>query len=197
MDKRDFYPNRGYDWSRRRDEELERERRERENRLQNRGQEERDREHWDREHWDRWMDTVRSNQRDPDNSYGTVGGTPYQGGVFSSGTYGGGAEFYSVTGMYENPLLDKSRKHGKHHGKGPKAYTRSDDRIHDDVCERLTRHPLVDASLMDVQVKDGEVTLTGEVMDRRMKHLAEDVVDEVHGVKEIHNQLRVFRDRVA
>ncbi len=115
--------------------------------------------------------------------------------MFSSGTYGGGAEFYSVTGMYENPLLDKSR--GRHHGKGPKSYKRSDDRIHEEVCERLTRHPLVDASLMDVEVRDGEVTLKGEVLDRRMKHLAEDIADEVHGVKEIHNQLRVFKDRVA
>jgi osmotically-inducible protein OsmY len=97
--------------------------------------------------------------------------------------------------MYDNPLLQKDR--GRHHGKGPKSYIQSDERIHDEVCERLARHPLVDASMMEVHVTDGEVTLSGEVHDRRMKHLAEDVVDEVHGVKEIHNQLRVYRDRVA
>jgi osmotically-inducible protein OsmY len=176
MSKRDFDRDRGYVWP-------------------NRPEEKWDSEKWDREHWERWMDTVRSNQRDPDTSYGTVGGTPYEGGVFTSASYGSGAEFYSVTGMYENPLLDKS--HGPHHGKGPKSYKRSDERIHDEVCERLTRHPLVDASHMDVQVRNGEVTLTGEVLDRRMKHLAEDIADEVHGVKEIHNQLRLFRDRVA
>ena len=28
-----------------------------------------DREKWDREHWERWMDTVRSNQRDPDDHF--------------------------------------------------------------------------------------------------------------------------------
>jgi glutamine amidotransferase-like uncharacterized protein len=142
------------------------------------------------------MDTVRNNQRDPDESYGSVGGSPYEGGVFSSATYGGGAEFYSITGMYENPLLEHKNR-GSHRGKGPKAYKRSDERIHDEVCERLTQHPLVDASLMDVTVEDGEVTLSGEVLDRRMKYMAEDVVDEVHGVKEIHNQLRVSRERVA
>jgi osmotically-inducible protein OsmY len=106
-----------------------------------------------------------------------------------------GAEFYSVTGMYENPLLDKTRK--SHRGKGPKGYQRADVRIHDEVCELLTRHPAMDASLMDVQVEKGVVTLTGEVSDRRMKYLAEDIVDEVSGVKEIHNKLRVFRDRIA
>jgi osmotically-inducible protein OsmY len=97
--------------------------------------------------------------------------------------------------MYENPLFKKQPP--KHQGKGPKGYKRRDDRIHDEICEHLTHHPLIDASTMDVHVKDGEVTLTGEVTDRRMKHLAEDAVDQVSGVREIHNQLRVFRDRVA
>src|SRR6185436_14031856 len=105
-------------------------------------EEEFDRERWDREHWEHWMDTVRSDQSQPEGAHGSVGGSP--GGVFSAGTYGGGAEFYSVTGMYENPLLEK--KHTKQHaGKGPKGYKRSDERIHDEVCERLTHHPLIDA----------------------------------------------------
>jgi osmotically-inducible protein OsmY len=157
--------------------------------------EEFDRERWDREHWEHWMDAVHANQQGPEGSYGSVGGTPYDGGVFSSGSYGGGAEFYSVTGMYENPLLEK--KGLKHEGKGPKGYRRSDDRIHDEVCARLTHHPLIDASMMEVHVKDGEVTLTGEVTDRRMKHMIEDVLDQVSGVREVDNQLRVFREHVA
>jgi osmotically-inducible protein OsmY len=148
------------------------------------------RKEWDRENWERWMNTVRSNQRDPDD-YGSVGGTPYEGGVYSSATYGSGAEFYSVTGMYENPLLEK--RHESHRGKGPKGYKRPDDRIHDEVCERLTNHPLIDASLIEVQVEDGEVTVSGEVLDRRMKHMTEDVIDEISGVREIHNKLRVRR----
>ena len=141
------------------------------------------------------MDTVRSNQRDPDEGYGTVAGSPYHGGVFSSAMYGSGAEFYSVAGMYENPLLEKH--HGSHRGKGPKGYKRSDEWIRDDACERLTNHPLIDASLVDVQVKDGNVTLTGEVFDKRMKYMTEDVIEEVTGVKEIQNKLRVTRDSAA
>ena len=181
MSRRDFYRDRGYNWP------------ERPQRPEPRD-EEWDRKKWDREHWERWMDTVRSNQRD-DDSHGSMGGTPYEGGVFSSASYGSGAEYYSVTGMYDNPLLEKGKQ--AHKGKGPKGYKRADDRIHDDVCERLTAHPLIDASMMDVHVENGEVTLTGEVMDRRMKHLTEDVVDEVSGVKEIHNKLHVMRDRAA
>ena len=77
---------------------------------------------WDREHWERWMDTVRANQRDPE-EYGTVAGTPYEGGVFSSAMYGSGAEFYSITGMYENPLLEKQR--GRHKDKKAVARKRA------------------------------------------------------------------------
>ena len=62
---------------------------------------------WDREHFEHWMDTVRSNQRDPEESFGSLGGTPYQGGVYTSATYGSGAEYYSITGAYENPLLER------------------------------------------------------------------------------------------
>src|SRR5688572_14459965 len=102
-----------------------------------------DQEQWDRDHWERSMETVRS-EEGPDSS---VGGTPYEGGVFTPATYGGGAEFYSVTGMYENPLLEQ--QHSKHAGKGPRGYKRRDDRIHDEICERLTHHPLIDASTMD------------------------------------------------
>ncbi|HEY2384831.1 MAG TPA: BON domain-containing protein [Terriglobia bacterium] len=150
---------------------------------------------WDTEHFERWMDTVHSNQHD-DEHYGTAAGTPYQGGVFSSAMYGGGAEFYSVTGMYENPLLEKKHP-GPHKGKGPKGYKRADDRIHDEICKHLSRHSLIDASLMDIQVENGVVTMTGEVTDRRMKYLAEDVVDDVTGVKEIHNKVRVAENRAA
>jgi osmotically-inducible protein OsmY len=146
---------------------------------------------WDREHWQRWMDTVRSNQQDPEDGYGTVGGTPYEGGVFTSATYGSGAEYYSITGMYDNPLLEKRRQ--SHRGKGPKNYQRPDDRIHEEICELLTHHPLIDATLVEIQVENGEVTINGEVLDRRMKHMTEDVIDGVSGVRDIHNKLKIRR----
>jgi hypothetical protein len=42
-----------------------------------------------------------------------------------------------------------------------------------------------------VQVRNGEVTLTGMVDDRRQKRMAEDTVESVPGVKDVQNQLRV------
>lgn len=82
---------------------------------------------------------------------------------------------------------------GIFHGRGPKNWMRSDTRIHDDVCELLARHEGVDASNIDVVVKDGEVTLTGTVADRFTKRLAEEALDDVLGVKDVHNRLTVTR----
>lgn len=80
---------------------------------------------------------------------------------------------------------------GPYTGVGPKGYQRSDERIFEDVCERLTRHGQIDARQIQVQVNKGEVTLTGSVDSRRTKHMTEMTVESVDGVKDIHNQLRI------
>ena len=79
---------------------------------------------------------------------------------------------------------------GGHRGKGPQGYTRSDDRIKETVCEALHDDDHVDASHIEVVVKNGEVILTGSVEDRRQKRIAEDVIERLPGVKDIQNQLR-------
>ena len=93
---------------------------------------------------------------------------------------------------------------GRYIGKGPRNYTRSDERIVEDVNERLTRDHMIDASEIEVSCQNGEVTLTGTVENRLMKRTAEDVTDEVWGVRDVHNQLRIRQtssenrsDRVA
>ena len=84
---------------------------------------------------------------------------------------------------------------GPHSGRGPQGYQRSDARIEEDVCEHLTHHGMLDATGIQVQVENGEVTLTGTVESRQAKRLAEDILEGISGVKDIHNQLRVQRDR--
>ena len=80
---------------------------------------------------------------------------------------------------------------GPYSGIGPKGYQRSDDRIFEDVCERLTQHGRIDARDLEVNVKDGEVTLTGFVDSRQTKRMAEQVADQIQGVKDVHNELRI------
>jgi hypothetical protein len=78
-------------------------------------------------------------------------------------------------------------------GRGPKDYKRSDDRIREEVSDRLTDDHAVDASNMTVQVQDGEVTLTGTVPNREQKRRAEDLAEAISGVREVTNNLRVNR----
>lgn len=79
---------------------------------------------------------------------------------------------------------------GSHRGRGPKGYKRSDERIHEDVCERLTEDPFIDASNIEVTVRDGEVTLDGTVSSRGLKRRAEDLAEMASGVANVQNNLR-------
>ncbi len=78
-------------------------------------------------------------------------------------------------------------------GIGPKNYSRSDERIREDVCDELADDGEIDARDIDIEVRDREVTLTGTVPERYMKHRAEDIADACRGVRDVHNQLRVRR----
>ncbi len=80
---------------------------------------------------------------------------------------------------------------GMARGKGPKGYTRSDERIKESVCDCLTDDSHLDAGEIEVQVKSGEVTLSGTVPDRQAKRHAEDLVEHLSGVKHVQNNLRV------
>jgi len=79
---------------------------------------------------------------------------------------------------------------GQYSGKGPRGFTRSDERIKEDICERLTEHPELDATDLEVKVHNGEVTLTGTVNERWNKRIAEDLAESVSGVKQVQNQIR-------
>lgn len=80
---------------------------------------------------------------------------------------------------------------GRFYGRGPKGYQRSDQRLHENVCDALADHPDIDASEIEVKVQGCEVTLTGTVEDRRTKRMAEEAAERVRGVKDVTNQLRI------
>jgi hypothetical protein len=83
---------------------------------------------------------------------------------------------------------------GEHRGRGPRGYKRSDERIHEDVSDRLTEDGYLDASGIEVQVHEGEVTLNGTVPRREAKRRAEDLAEAASGVKHVQNNLRVNAD---
>lgn len=101
---------------------------------------------------------------------------------------------WGYTGMdYASGFGQRFQPRGRFVGRGPKGYRRTDERIQEEINEQLTRHPEIDASEVEVSVKNGEVTLSGTVDDRHAKRLAEDIAEECTGVTEVKNNLRVQR----
>jgi osmotically-inducible protein OsmY len=101
------------------------------------------------------------------------------------------SEFGSSQGSRSGSGRQGSSEYGAHRGKGPKGYTRSDDRLKEIICEKLTDDPMIDASEINVEVTSQIVKLTGTVDDRSTKYDVEELIERCGGVKDIDNQLRV------
>ena len=108
---------------------------------------------------------------------------------------GGGMHGYSQSTGYQGPGMmhggQPAPQTQGHRGKGPANYHRSDDRLRELVCEALTDDDRVDATHVDVVVRNGEAVLTGTVTDRAQKRAAEDCAEQVSGVKDVQNNIRV------
>ena len=103
----------------------------------------------------------------------------------------GGVAYHAGKKTQEGRDADYERDAESHRGRGPQGYRRSDERINDDVHDRLTEDSHIDASGIVVAVQDGEVTLSGTVTSRHAKHHAEHIVEDLSGVKHVQNNLRV------
>ncbi len=147
-------------------------------------------------------------------NYGTQGGNMFdanqgggaQGHYGSPAGYGHGGGSYGPEGSGQNrgtPGWGNSERweshaspqggpaRGGHRGKGPKNFTRTDERIREAVSEALEIHDDLDASDIEVSVKAGEVTLSGSVEDRHAKRLAEDITASVSGVRDVQNLIKI------
>ncbi len=96
-----------------------------------------------------------------------------------------------VRSWFGDEGAERRRAMDEHRGKGPKGYQRSDARIEEDVNDRLSDDPALDASNITVLVKESEVTLSGFVSSRYDKRRAEDIAEDISGVRHVQNNLRV------
>lgn len=76
-------------------------------------------------------------------------------------------------------------------GLGPKDYKRSDSFIEEEVCEKLAHDIYIDASDITVSVQDGIVRVFGTVSNRKQKFNIEDLIEEVRGVVEVQNDIKI------
>lgn len=147
--------------------------------------------------------------------FGGYGAAPPQG--YGAGGYGGAGHATDFTGggtatrrhrhrHEERGFFDRAgdeiaswfgdeeaerRREMDHRGRGPSNYIRSDERILEDACDRLTEDRGVDARKMTVTVDKGEIALDGTVNTRWEKRRAEDCVHDISGVGHVQNNLRI------
>jgi len=67
----------------------------------------------------------------------------------------------------------------------------TDDSIRDEVMVHLASDPVVKGGNIDVEVKDGVVTLKGAVASDEARRRAEKLAKHVKGVKSVVNQLTI------
>lgn len=108
----------------------------------------------------------------------------------------GNTSRYANTDPYDTPGWSRNTQQqrqweGNYSGRGPRGYQRGDERIREDICDRLTEDPRIDASDVEVQVNSAEVTLSGSVRTRDEKHFTESVIERIAGVREVNNNLKV------
>jgi BON domain len=167
-----------------------------------------------------WRDTERDRQRDPrrdDYSWqGQYGGGSRDPGssydidyerrwpddnsesprYFGTGSYSEGGTHF--TGGYDqrgtpDERVGEAPYTGGTFKRGPKGYQRSDERMKEDISERMMQATHLDSSDVTVNVVGGKVILEGTVPDRATKHSLEDLADAAPGVQDIENRIRVRR----
>jgi osmotically-inducible protein OsmY len=72
----------------------------------------------------------------------------------------------------------------------------TDDSIYDNVRRKLASDPIVKGGALQVDVKQGTVTLTGTVDEQKQKDRATKLAKKVSGVKSVTNELKVVQREV-
>ena len=69
----------------------------------------------------------------------------------------------------------------------------SDDLVYNLVRQKLAGDSVVKGGALNVEVKSGAVTLTGNVQSEKQKDKAERLTRKVKGVKSVVNQIKVVK----
>lgn len=112
-------------------------------------------------------------------------------------SYASGREDFGSNSRMEGGWRESIQSRQNFYGKGPKGYKRSDERIKEEIHEALTWNYEIDASDIEVEVREGEVTLVGTIADRHMKRLAEELIEDISGVRDVTNQLKIKKETTA
>lgn len=83
------------------------------------------------------------------------------------------------------------------YGLGPKGWKHSDENIREEASEALYHDHAVDARDIEVLVEDNCLYLRGTVNSKEEKKAAERCVENIAGVQDVQNELKIYRTNSA
>ncbi|MBD64388.1 MAG: hypothetical protein CME62_04230 [Halobacteriovoraceae bacterium] len=100
-------------------------------------------------------------------------------------------ERYRSKVSFQSPHMSVEENQTDYTGIGPKGWKRPDGNIKEEACSILERDQYVNASDLDVNVDDGVITLSGTIKNRQMKRRAENILENISGIHDIQNSLKL------
>ena len=105
---------------------------------------------------------------------------------------GNAGENTSGEGQLRGERRDEHGRRGT--DSGPRSRRKPDESLRQEIREILIADPELEVTDIEVEVEGGAVTLRGLVVDSDARLLAEELVESLAGVREVHNRLRVERE---
>ena len=106
-------------------------------------------------------------------------------------------EFYRDPVIYETDDVARSTQEASSRHdtptSGPRGNTRPDEQIQEEIDRLLSSHGQMNAAGLQVHVKDGIVTLSGNINSQYERDTAEKMVENVFGVLGVINNLKINR----
>jgi hypothetical protein len=94
---------------------------------------------------------------------------------------------------YDPSYKDQYQVKKNYYGLGPKGYKRSDMRLKDEACLLMNQDPILDSTNIQIDVLNNVIYLRGIVDSRRDKKRAEVLVEDIYGIEDVQNQLKIAR----
>lgn len=95
-----------------------------------------------------------------------------------------------MSGWFGDSRIRDDRRAERH-----ERQRREDNRLRSEIAQRLDNDRRIDPRMIEVSVDDGDVTLHGSVFQRYERRIAEDIADDVPGVRHVRSDLRVHEPK--
>lgn len=99
----------------------------------------------------------------------------------------------SYSSDFDPSYKDQYEIKRNYYGFGPKGYRRSDQKLKDEARLLLNQDPILDSSNINIEVFNNVIYLRGFVDSRKDKKRAELLIEDIFGIEDIQNQLKIMR----